>query len=211
MQSALPAKTQPADSLSLRYAHLGGSIEFLARFAPSTDKDEALIANPISCYEANAKGIPTIGIASQVRTLQRSTIVNWLVIQFLHTAEQFGSKDNITSQQLKQAAMDFLDLNPDLNPYEVMLYLRLLRAGKYGKVAYGQLAPNDLMAHTTTFRNQRDQELAVHYAEQKYKEEEERHQRMDTHGITYQQFIDLKARADNGDEEAKRLLREPAP
>lgn len=199
------------NSLLARYSHLGTSVEFLQRFAPSIEKDEALTSNPIAAYEANRNRIPTIGQAAQLPTIGRRTTVNWLVIQFNHTAKQFGSKDTLTHQQLIQAAVDFLDLNHDLNPYEVMLYLRLLRAGKYGKVAYGQLTPNDIMAHTTTFRNQRDEQLSQHYRQEQEAQEQKQAQRAAKHAISYEAFVELKKRAENGDIAVQQLLATPAP
>lgn len=205
----MPSSSKP---LASRYSHLGDALAFLHRFAPSPQKDQSLTAHPIACYEANQeRQVPTLGIAAQLPQVGRRTVLNWLTIQFAYTAEQFGTKDQLTTAQLTQAAQDFLELNPDLNPYEVMLYLRLLRAGHYGKVAYGQLTPNDLMSHTATFRAQRDKQLAQHYEQQQERQRLKTQERMRTHAITYEQYQALKAQAQRGDARAQTLLREPAP
>lgn len=133
---------------------------FLLRYAP--DRQDITATKPVQCYNAHLHGIDTL--EGYTDRIGRDNITNWLVVQLDYTAQQWSGKDNLTTDTLTAAARAILSTHAArLNPYELMLYLQRLRSGHYGRIAYGQLTPDDLLAHLPRFYDERGRELRRHY------------------------------------------------
>ena len=127
---------------------------FLERYNPQVCRHMALDADRCFCGCAPALEVVRRRYGTQ-------TAVAWVTIQLSETARLWGSSDKIPGEMLEAVAESFVGEYSKLNFAEVGLYLSRLRAGVYGKVAYGKLTPDHLVSHLPTFLAQRAKEIEV--------------------------------------------------
>ena len=127
---------------------------FLERYNPQVCRLMALDAD--RCIRGNAPSLVRVK-----RDYGVQTAVTWMTIQLSETARLWGSSDKISGEMLEAVAESFVGEYSKLNLAEIGLYLSRLRAGVYGKVAYGKLTPDHLVSHLPTFLAQRAKEIEV--------------------------------------------------
>ena len=127
---------------------------FLERYNPQVCRLMALDAD--RCFRGNAPSLIRVK-----RDYGVQTAVTWMTIQLSETARLWGSSDKISGEMLEAVAESFVGEYSHLNLAEIGLYLSRLRAGVYGKVAYGKLTPDHLVSHLPTFLAQRAKEIEV--------------------------------------------------
>ena len=127
---------------------------FLERYNPQVCRLMALDAD--RCFRGNAPSLVRVK-----RDYGVQTAVTWMTIQLSETARLWGSSDKISGEMLEAVAESFVGEYSHLNLAEIGLYLSRLRAGVYGKVAYGKLTPDHLVSHLPTFLAQRAKEIEV--------------------------------------------------
>ena len=164
------------------------AVAFQTYFAVGIERDEKCARNPIACYEAYKKGVPSISQFAEMPNIGFKVVSDWLVLQFSHTAKMFQNKDEINLDILNQIASDVLLTHGNLNPFEIILYLRRLRAGAYGKIAYGRLTPDDILAHLPRFYNERGRELQAHYKQQDAERREREYRETRAQSVSYADY-----------------------
>lgn len=127
---------------------------FLERYNPQVCRHMALDAD--RCFRGCAPALEVVK-----RRYGTQTAVTWVTIQLSETARLWGSSDKISGEMLEAVAESFVGEYSKLNLAEIGLYLSRLRAGVYGKVAYGKLTPDHLVSHLPTFLAQRAKEIEV--------------------------------------------------
>ena len=132
---------------------------FLERYNPQVCRLMALDAD--RCFRGNAPSLMRVK-----RDYGVQTAVTWMTIQLSETARLWGSSDKISGEMLEAVAESFVGEYSHLNLAEIGLYLSRLRAGVYGKVAYGKLTPDHMVSHVQTFLAQRSREIEVFRREQ---------------------------------------------
>lgn len=132
---------------------------FLERYNPQVCRLMALDAD--RCFRGNAPSLIRVK-----RDYAVQTAVTWMTIQLSETARLWGSSDKISGEMLEAVAESFVGEYSHLNLAEIGLYLSRLRAGVYGKVAYGKLTPDHMVSHVQTFLAQRSREIDVFRREQ---------------------------------------------
>ena len=113
---------------------------FLERYNPQVCRLMALDAD--RCFRGNAPSLVRVK-----RDYGVQTAVTWMTIQLSETARLWGSSDKISGEMLEAVAESFVGEYSHLNLAEIGLYLSRLRAGVYGKVAYGKLTPDHMVSH----------------------------------------------------------------
>ena len=132
---------------------------FLERYNPQVCRHMALDAD--RCFRGCAPALEVVK-----RRYGTQTAVTWVTIQLSETARLWGSSDKISGEMLEAVAESFVGEYSKLNLAEIGLYLSRLRAGVYGKVAYGKLTPDHMVSHVQTFLAQRSREIDVFRREQ---------------------------------------------
>ena len=133
----------------------------------------------------------------------------WVVIQLNAAAKLWGGKDNIAHATLEAVATAVLAIHHGLTPPEMMLYIAQLLSGRYGKIAYGQLTPDDLLAHLPAFYEQQSRTLAAHYTAEEERERDAMFERAARYAVSYEEYLETCRRAEAGDAEAQALLEGP--
>ena len=128
---------------------------FLEHYNPQVCRHMALDADRCFCGCAPALEVVRRRYGTQ-------TAVAWVTIQLSETARLWGSSDKIPGEMLEAVAESFVGEYSKLNLAEIGLYLSRLRAGVYGKVAYGKLTPDHLVSNLPTFLAQRSKEIEVY-------------------------------------------------
>ena len=151
----------PRNRVPLVGASIKGSVTqrertaFLERYNPQVCRHMALDADRCFCGCAPALEVVRRRYGTQ-------TAVAWVTIQLSETARLWGSSDKIPGEMLEAVAESFVGEYSKLNLAEIGLYLSRLRAGVYGKVAYGKLTPDHLVSNLPTFLAQRSKEIEVY-------------------------------------------------
>lgn len=175
---------QPHDSLSAATAEAAEA--FLLRYRP--DLQDTAAASPVRCYNAHLHGIANLqGCAAAIG---RENLTNWIVLQLDYTARQWSGKDQLTTATLTAAARAIIATHAErLNPYELMLYLQRLRSGHYGRIAYGQLTPDDLLSHLPRFYDERGRELSRYYEQLAAAQREQEHRESRLRAVPYEVYL----------------------
>jgi len=114
------------------------------------------------------------------------TAVAWVTIQLSETARLWGSSDKIPGEMLEAVAESFVGEYSKLNLAEIGLYLSRLRAGVYGKVAYGKLTPDHLVSNLPTFLAQRSKEIEVYRRNAERVERDRERQRWAARAVSHE-------------------------
>lgn len=176
---------------------------FIEKYRPHLQSK--LLALPHQAFTAKA---PTLGQIA--RKTSPDVATQWVVIQLNAAAKLWGGKDNISHATLETVATAVLAIHHGLTPPEIMLYIAQLLSGRYGKIAYGQLTPDDLLAHLPAFYEQQSRTLAAHYKAEEEREREAMFEHAARYAVTREQYLETCRRAEMGDLEAQALLRGPA-
>ena len=142
---------------------------FLERYNPQVCRHMALDAD--RCFRGCAPALEVVK-----RRYGTQTAVTWVTIQLSETARLWGSSDKISGEMLEAVAESFVGEYSKLNLAEIGLYLSRLRAGVYGKVAYGKLTPDHLVSHLPTFLAQRAKEIEVFRRQQERIDRQREHE-----------------------------------
>ena len=153
---------------------------FLERYNPQVCRLMALDAD--RCFRGNAPSLVRVK-----RDYGVQTAVTWMTIQLSETARLWGSSDKISGEMLEAVAESFVGEYSHLNLAEIGLYLSRLRAGVYGKVAYGKLTPDHMVSHVQTFLAQRSREIDVFRREQERIDCQRERQRWASRAVSHEE------------------------
>lgn len=152
---------------------------FLERYNPQVCRHMALDADRCFCGCAPALEVVRRRYGTQ-------TAVTWVTIQLSETARLWGSSDKIPGEMLEAVAESFVGEYSKLNLAEIGLYLSRLRAGVYGKVAYGKLTPDHLVSNLPTFLAQRSKEIEVYRRNAERVERDRERQRWAARAVSHE-------------------------
>lgn len=152
---------------------------FLERYNPQVCRHMALDADRCFCGCAPALEVVRRRYGTQ-------TAVAWVTIQLSETARLWGSSDKIPGEMLEAVAESFVGEYSKLNLAEIGLYLSRLRAGVYGKVAYGKLTPDHLVSNLPTFLAQRSKEIEVYRRNAEREERDRERQRWAARAVSHE-------------------------
>ena len=173
--------------------------DFLERYNPQVCRHMALDADRCFCGCAPALEVVRRRYGTQ-------TAVAWVTIQLSETARLWGSSDKIPGEMLEAVAESFVGEYSKLNLAEIGLYLSRLRAGVYGKVAYGKLTPDHLVSHLPTFLAQRAKEIEVFRRQQERIDRQREHElwasRAVSHEVAKRLYAEALALCDNDPDRA---------
>ncbi len=153
---------------------------FLERYNPQVCRLMALDAD--RCFRGNAPSLVRVK-----RDYGVQTAVTWMTIQLSETARLWGSSDKISGEMLEAVAESFVGEYSHLNLAEIGLYLSRLRAGVYGKVAYGKLTPDHMVSHVQTFLAQRSREIEVFRREQERIDRQRERKRWASRAVSHEE------------------------
>ena len=153
---------------------------FLERYNPQVCRLMALDA--ARCFRGNAPSLVRVK-----RDYGVQTAVTWMTIQLSETARLWGSSDKISGEMLEAVAESFVGEYSHLNLAEIGLYLSRLRAGVYGKVAYGKLTPDHMVSHVQTFLAQRSREIDVFRREQERIDRQRERKRWASRAVSHEE------------------------
>ena len=161
---------------------------FLERYNPQVCRLMALDAD--RCFRGCAPALEVVK-----RRYGTQTAVTWVTIQLSETARLWGSSDKISGEMLEAVAESFVGEYSKLNLAEIGLYLSRLRAGVYGKVAYGKLTPDHLVSHLPTFLAQRAKEIEVFRRQQERIDRQREHELWASRAVSHEEAKRLYAEA----------------
>ena len=161
---------------------------FLERYNPQVCRHMALDAD--RCFRGCAPALEVVK-----RRYGTQTAVTWVTIQLSETARLWGSSDKISGEMLEAVAESFVGEYSKLNLAEIGLYLSRLRAGVYGKVAYGKLTPDHLVSHLPTFLAQRAKEIEVFRRQQERIDRQREHELWASRAVSHEVAKRLYAEA----------------
>ncbi len=153
---------------------------FLERYNPQVCRLMALDAD--RCFHGSAPALARVK-----RDYGVQTAVTWMTIQLSETARLWGSSDKISGEMLEAVAESFVGEYSHLNLAEIGLYLSRLRAGVYGKVAYGKLTPDHMVSHVQTFLAQRSREIDVFRREQERIDRQRERKRWASRAVSHEE------------------------
>ena len=128
---------------------------------------------------------------------------------------QFGSLNDfaevstkIAKEQLSELSEIFLSEYYYINAAEICFFIARFKSGKYGRF-YGSIDPLKITSAMLDYVSERRKDIErkerERYRNQREKEIEER----GDNRISYAEYIEIKHRADAGDEEARKMLISP--
>lgn len=177
---------------------------FLERYNPQVCRHMALDAD--RCFRGCAPALEVVK-----RRYGTQTAVTWVTIQLSETARLWGSSDKISGEMLEAVAESFVGEYSKLNLAEIGLYLSRLRAGVYGKVAYGKLTPDHLVSHLPTFLAQRAKEIEVFRRQQERIDRQREHElwasRAVSHEVAKRLYAEALALCNNNPDRAIEYLK----
>ena len=177
---------------------------FLERYNPQVCRHMALDADRCFCGCAPALEVVRRRYGTQ-------TAVAWVTIQLSETARLWGSSDKIPGEMLEAVAESFVGEYSKLNLAEIGLYLSRLRAGVYGKVAYGKLTPDHLVSNLPTFLAQRSKEIEVYRRnaerEERDRERQQWAERAVSHEVATQMYEEALKHCNNDPQRAIEYLK----
>ena len=178
---------------------------FLERYNPQVCRHMALDAD--RCFRGCAPALEVVR-----RRYGTQTAVAWVTIQLSETARLWGSSDKIPGEMLEAVAESFVGEYSKLNLAEIGLYLSRLRAGVYGKVAYGKLTPDHLVSNLPTFLAQRSKEIEVYRRNAERVERDRERQRWAeravSHEVAKQMYEEALKRCNNDPQRAIEYLKD---
>ena len=205
--------SSPRNRAPLVGASIKGSVTqrertaFLERYNPQVCRHMALDADRCFCGCAPALEVVRRRYGTQ-------TAVAWVTIQLSETARLWGSSDKIPGEMLEAVAESFVGEYSKLNLAEIGLYLSRLRAGVYGKVAYGKLTPDHLVSNLPTFLAQRSKEIEVYRRNAERVERDRERQRWAaravSHEVATRMYEEALKRCNNDPQQAIEYLKRVA-
>lgn len=150
--------------------------------------------------------IPSLGLLSA--SYGEETPLEWLKIQFGSLNDFAGTSTKISREQLDELAWIFLSEYYYINAAEICLFLARFKAGKYGQF-YGAIDPMKITAAMLSYVSERRKELRKQERKKQSQDREQEIADRNSRGISYEQYLELKERAERGDQEAIRLLTPP--
>lgn len=178
-------------------------MEFSNDYNP--DLQRKLISRNIALSElALNEKIPSLGLLRS--TYGEEAPIEWLKIQFGNLNDYAEQGKGIEPEQLNELCVLFLAEYYYLNAAEVCLFIGRFKVGKYGQF-YGAIGPMKIMSAAIEYVKERRKSIELYEREAERKRR--KYEQNNREGIAYAEYIEIKRRADSGDQEAIKLLTPP--
>lgn len=133
-----------------------------------------------------------------------SVAAAWVELQLRDLAEYAGPREKLSGTQSQQTAAAILTGYGHLNLAELLLFFARFKAGRYGRF-YGAVDPLAITDALRTFCKQRVAEITAIELAVRARERD----RDSGGGVSREEYLRIKRRAEAGDGEAIRLLTPP--
>lgn len=179
-----------------------------AGFASAFSKDwqMELLRNPVSKgVLACNSNIPTLdNVAEAFDSVGAATVIKWLEIQVKDLCAYVERERVATEGILHECCARLFARYGYLNVLEVHLFLSECKGGVYGSF-YGYFTPDKFMSMLNAYVRARDVSI------EEVRIEDNRRRRAEEKNLvaSYEEYLEIKKRAEEGDEEAKKLLLPP--
>ena len=150
--------------------------------------------------------IPSLGLLSF--TYGDETPVEWLVIQFGSLNDFAEVKSKISNGQIYELANLVLSEYYYLNAAEILFFIGRFKMGYYGTF-YGAIDPMKITNALMQYARERRQDMERYEKEQCRIQREKEIQERGNNRISYMEYLELRRRAESGDEEAIKMLAPP--
>lgn len=147
---------------------------------------------------------PTLALLGELYS--PTTPLEWLKIQLGSLNDFTEVHTKLTPEQLRETSRLILAAWPGLTAGEICLFIARFKIGEYGQF-YGAIDPMKIMSALYRFAGERVQET------ERYEREKSRDRKVEKEakGITYEAYLEVKRRAEAGDNEAQQMLKRPSP
>ncbi len=147
---------------------------------------------------------PTLALLGELYS--PTTPLEWLKIQLGSLNDFTEVHTKLTPEQLRETSRLILAAWPGLTAGEICLFIARFKIGEYGQF-YGAIDPMKIMSALHRFAGERVQEA------ERYEREKSRDRKVEKEakGITYEAYLEVKRRAEAGDNEAQQMLKRPSP
>lgn len=150
--------------------------------------------------------IPSLGLLSS--TYGDETPIEWLKIQFGSLNDFAEVSTKIIKKQLSELSEIFLSEYYYINAAEICLFIARFKAGKYG-CFYGAIDPMKITSAMLEYISERRKDIERKEREDYRLQRQIEIKERGNNKIFYAEYLEIKKRADSGDEEAKKLLLPP--
>lgn len=147
--------------------------------------------------------IPSLGLLAL--TYGDETPVEWLVIQFGSLNDFAEVKSKISDAQIYELANLVLSEYYYLNAAEILFFIGKFKMGYYGTF-YGAVDPMKITNSIIQYIKDRRDDIERYEREQYRIQREQEIKERGSNRVSYQEYLAIKKRAEQGDQEAKDLL-----
>ncbi|MFR2071315.1 MAG: DUF6633 family protein [Bacteroides nordii] len=205
--SVLPSATMPASELNNSrlqafYLKYPKPEQFFADYNP--DLQTRLLSGGLTSADLAARPAnPTLALLTRLYTRTPAGVVK---IQLGSLNDFTEVRTKLTTGQLHETAQLILAAYPMLTAGDICLYIARFKIGQYGQF-YGAIDPMKIMSGLRQYTDQRNQEIE----RSKRNETRTNLRNNPTKGITYEAYLEVQRRAQEGDKDALQALRRPSP
>lgn len=172
----------------------GSREQFLKHFNPSMQR--SICDDVADCLFGDYP------VLAQLKEYGKNTPAMWLLPQLYNLSEYCGCKEKLTGESLEECAFLIASEYYYMKVSEMMLFFHRFKLGRYGRF-YGSVDPMVIMEALMEFARERRQA----YEQKENKEKQERMEESRGQGVSYEQYLAIRKRAEMGDHEAIELLK----
>lgn len=178
---------------------------FLVDYNPDLQAKLIHLQVSLSVIALNDK-IPSLGLLRS--TFGETTPTEWLKVQFGSLNDYAEQGVGISQMQICELCSLVLAEYWFLNAAEICMFIARFKLGKYGQF-YGAVGPMKIMSALLEYSKERKISIEQFEREQDRKRAEQLINSREQDRISHQEYVELKKRAENGDEAAKLKLKKP--
>ncbi len=147
---------------------------------------------------------PTLAMVAEAYPSRGNSAAAWLVVQLKDLSDFCGCRDKLGEGQYVDLSRRIVSKYSYLKVTELMLFLSWFKEGRYGHF-YGSVDPVLLFCALGKFVGERNAILTRQEDQQRTRQRDEWRRR----AVTYEEYLDIRRRAEMGDEDAIELLKPP--
>ena len=196
MKNYVPAKTISNKTRAIFEAY-GSGESFLIRFNPDNgkaytkDEEDAIMGTYPCLSELN-------------EAYGKNDVKTFIMIQVRALNEFVGTANRMSTMQIEKLAEAIYDDFYFFKVTEILLFFKYFRGGRFGRF-YGSVDPLFIMSCLWDFKRLRDEKISIF--ETRMNQAKREAERKENPPMSYEEYLRLKERAANGDEEAKQILK----
>lgn len=180
----------------------GNFKDFLITFNPNNGKK--YVEDEEDAIMGTYPTLSQINVAYSSSNENYESSQDWLMIQLRYLNEFFGPSNKLTALGIEQLAEAINDDFYFFKVTEILLFFKYFRGGRFGRF-YGSVDPLFIMSCLWDFKRLRDEKISIFEARMNQAKREA--EQKENPPMSYEEYLRLKERAANGDEEAKQILK----